>query len=84
MSAVAAQNRFAPPRAEVEDQYEAPAEMVEASRGSRFLAILIDGVLPAVIGIAVAVSRGDAGLPELQAGPHTRHRAAGHWQRATT
>ncbi len=56
MSEVAAQNRFAPPRAEVDDQYDTQAEMVDASRGARFLAIFIDGLPPAVIGIGIAVA----------------------------
>ena len=58
MSGVAAQNRFAPPRAEVDDHYDAQAEMVDASRGARFLAILIDGLLPTaiIIGILAAVA----------------------------
>jgi uncharacterized RDD family membrane protein YckC len=56
MSGVAAQNRFAPPRAEVEDQYDVQAEMVDASRGARFLAMLIDSALPAFVGIGIAVA----------------------------
>jgi uncharacterized RDD family membrane protein YckC len=56
MSAVASQNRFAPPRADVEDQYDAEAQMVDASRGARFLAVLIDGLLPAIIGIGIALA----------------------------
>ena len=56
MSGAAAQNRFAPPRAEVEDQFEGETVMVDAGRGERFLAALIDGVLPVVIGIGIAVA----------------------------
>jgi uncharacterized RDD family membrane protein YckC len=56
MSAVAAQNRFAPPRAEVDDQHDIQAEMVDASRGARLLAIFIDGLPPAVIGIGIAAA----------------------------
>jgi uncharacterized RDD family membrane protein YckC len=56
MSGVAAQNRFAPPRAEVDDHHDVQAKMVDASRGARFLAILIDGLLPAAIGIGIAAA----------------------------
>ena len=56
MSGVASQNRFAPPRADVEDQPDAEAGLVEAGRGARFLAVLIDGVLPMIFGILVAVA----------------------------
>ena len=56
MSAVAAQNRFAPPRADVEDQFNSEDGLVEAGRGTRFLAVLIDGVLPTIIGIFIAIA----------------------------
>ena len=56
MSATVAQNRFAPPRAEVEDKPGGESVMVEAGRGERFLAVLIDGVLPTVLAILVAVA----------------------------
>jgi len=56
MSAVAAQNRFAPPHAEVEDHHDVEMQMVDASRGARFLAILIDGLLPMIIGFGIAVA----------------------------
>jgi uncharacterized RDD family membrane protein YckC len=56
MSGAAAQNRFAPPRAEVEDQVDGDAVMVDAGRGARLLATLIDGVLPALLGIGMAVA----------------------------
>ena len=56
MSGAAAQNRFAPPRAEVEDQHDGEAAMADAGRGERFLAALIDGVLPMVIGVGIAVA----------------------------
>jgi uncharacterized RDD family membrane protein YckC len=69
MSAVAAQNRFAPPQADVEDLNVEQAEMVAASRGARFLAILIDGLLPAVIGIGVAVA---VALPTYQSYKQSR------------
>jgi uncharacterized RDD family membrane protein YckC len=50
-------NPFAPPRAHVEDQYTAPAEMITATRGSRFLAVLVDvspGFVLGIIGGLVA------------------------------
>jgi uncharacterized RDD family membrane protein YckC len=56
MSAVASQNRFAPPRADVEDQYDVEAQMVDASRGARFLAILIDALVPMIVGIGILVA----------------------------
>lgn len=56
MSGVAAQNRFAPPRAEVDDQHDAQSGMVDASRFIRLVAFLIDSLLPAVVGIGVAVA----------------------------
>jgi len=51
-------NPFAPPRAHVEDQFRAPAEMVTATRGSRFLAYLVDispGIVLGVVGVIVAI-----------------------------
>jgi len=58
MSGAIEQNRFAPPRAEVGDSADAQAWMVDAGRGERFLAALIDGLVPtiALIGILVAVA----------------------------
>jgi uncharacterized RDD family membrane protein YckC len=58
MSAIAAQNRFAPPRAGVEDQADFEAGLVEAGRGARFLASLIDSVptIVVVLGILAAVA----------------------------
>jgi uncharacterized RDD family membrane protein YckC len=53
MSSAAAQNRFAPPRAEVEDQHAGDAVMVDAGRWTRLLAALIDGVIPAIIGAVI-------------------------------
>ena len=54
-----AANPFAPPLAHVEDQFAAPQALVTASRGSRFLAYLVDAspglVLGAVGGITAAV-----------------------------
>ncbi|MCK9688274.1 RDD family protein [Scleromatobacter humisilvae] len=58
MSAIAAQNRFAPPRADVELQADVEAGLVEAGRGARLLAVLIDSV-PTIIltlGIVAAVA----------------------------
>ena len=56
MSEFADQNRFAPPRAHVEDPLStAPAQLVIATRGSRFLAFLVD-ISPAfVFGIIAAI-----------------------------
>jgi uncharacterized RDD family membrane protein YckC len=51
MSEIGIQNPFAPPRALVEDRFEASASQVLATRMSRFLAVLCD-TLP---GIALAV-----------------------------
>ncbi|HEY8977269.1 MAG TPA: RDD family protein [Burkholderiaceae bacterium] len=56
MSGAMEQNRFAPPRADVEDSVEAEAGLVEAGRGERFLAALIDGLVPTVAIIAIAVA----------------------------
>ena len=58
MSVAIEQNRFAPPRAEVEDSADTQARMVDAGRGARFLAALIDGLVPMIvmIGILVAVA----------------------------
>jgi uncharacterized RDD family membrane protein YckC len=49
MSGADARSRFAPPRAEVEDPPQDAGAMIAAPRGSRFLAILIDGLVPAVL-----------------------------------
>jgi uncharacterized RDD family membrane protein YckC len=55
MTGAVAENRFAPPRADVEDQAEDAGAMVAASRGARLLAVLIDSVLPLIlIGLIVA------------------------------
>ena len=55
MTGAVAQNRFAPPRAEVEDQADDAGVMLDASRGARLLAVLIDSVLPLVlIGLILA------------------------------
>lgn len=53
MSGVIEQNRFAPPRAQVEDSADGQAWMVEAGRGERFLAALIDGLVPMIVIIAI-------------------------------
>ncbi len=53
MSDTIIENPFAPPRAHVEDQFTAPADMVTATRMSRFLAFLVDmspALVVAVIG----------------------------------
>jgi len=56
MSGAVAQNRFAPPRADVEDQHDEEARMVDAGRGDRFLAVLIDGLVPAIAVIVILVA----------------------------
>ena len=48
-------NPFAPPRAHVEDQFNAPQAMVTATRMSRFLAVLVDGSPGLVIGVVGVV-----------------------------
>ena len=55
MTDAIAQNPFAPPRAHVEDRFNAPGDMVMATRLSRFLAVLIDGSPGLVIGVVGAV-----------------------------
>ena len=57
MSATAP-NPFAPPRAAVDDHYDTQVELVEANRGARFVAVLIDGFAPliVIIGILAAVA----------------------------
>lgn len=57
MTDTAAQNPFAPPRAPVQDHFDAPGEMVTATRLSRFLAVLIDGspvLAVAIVGVILA------------------------------
>jgi uncharacterized RDD family membrane protein YckC len=58
MSVAIEQNRFAPPRAQVGDSDDTQAWMVDAGRGARFLAALIDGLVPTIvlIGVLVAVA----------------------------
>ena len=56
MSGAIAQNRFAPPHADVEDQHDEEARMVDAGRGDRFLAALIDGLAPMVVIILILVA----------------------------
>jgi uncharacterized RDD family membrane protein YckC len=53
MSGMAVPNRFAAPRAEVADQIEGETGLVEAGRGDRFLAALIDGIVPALMACLV-------------------------------
>jgi len=57
MSAVAP-NPYSPPRAQVDDHLDSSQDLVEASRGARFAAVLIDGVAPfvVVVGILAAVA----------------------------
>jgi uncharacterized RDD family membrane protein YckC len=55
MTGAVAENRFAPPRADVEDQADDAGAMVDASRGARLLAVIIDSVLPLIlIGVILA------------------------------
>ena len=53
-----APNPFAPPRAAVDDHYDTQVELVDADRGARFVAVLIDGLAPMVVlfGILAAVA----------------------------
>jgi len=57
MSATAP-NPYTPPRAVVDDHVDSPGELVEAGRGARFAAALIDGLAPIVVlvGILAAVA----------------------------
>jgi uncharacterized RDD family membrane protein YckC len=55
MSDFADQNRFAPPRANVEDPIVPATEMVVATRGARFLAVLVDVSPGLVLGIMAAL-----------------------------
>ena len=55
MSDTIIENPFAPPRAHVEDQFTAPADMVTATRTSRFLAFLVDMSPAVIVGIMAAV-----------------------------
>ena len=68
-------NPFAPPRAHVEDPFTAPRAMVPATRGSRFLAFLIDcspaivaGVVAAIMVAAVAPGLFSGKIDPLAAG----------------
>lgn len=57
MTGAIAQSRFAPPRADVQDQADADdaGAMVQASRGARLLAVIIDSVLPMIlVGLIIA------------------------------
>ena len=81
MSAVVAQNRFAPPRADVEDQrrHRGPHGRCRTRgplprRADRRRAAEIAGIL-------IARRRGDSRVRELQAGARARHRPAGAGQR---
>jgi uncharacterized RDD family membrane protein YckC len=60
MSSIGAQNPFAPPRALVDDQIDTQIEMVEATRGARLAAAIIDflavGGVAAIIGILAAIA----------------------------
>jgi uncharacterized RDD family membrane protein YckC len=69
------QNPFAPPRAHVEDQFQAPSAMVTATRGSRLLAVIVDAspvfVVAVIGGILAAIM-----IPGLMAGNFTPQGAA--------
>jgi uncharacterized RDD family membrane protein YckC len=56
MSGAIEHHRFAPPRAEVDDSHDTEARMVAAGRGERFLAALVDGLVPVVAIIAILVA----------------------------
>jgi len=56
MTGAVGQNRFAPPRADVEDQPVEAGAMVSASRVARFLAILIDGLVPTLLAMFIVVA----------------------------
>ena len=53
MSDGISENRFAPPHADVRDQQDGEAHMVTATRLSRFLAILVDGVAPGIVTVLI-------------------------------
>jgi uncharacterized RDD family membrane protein YckC len=55
MSESATQNPFAPPLAHVQDQVAATAEMIMATRMSRFLAFLVDMSPALVLGVVGAI-----------------------------
>ena len=55
MSEYGSKNLYAPPRAEVHDHAEPEMELVQATRLSRFLAILIDCVPGFVIGLVAGI-----------------------------
>ncbi|MEP6504406.1 MAG: RDD family protein [Betaproteobacteria bacterium] len=60
MSSIGSQNPFAPPRALVDDQIDTQIEMIEATRGSRFAAAIIDVLalmgIAAIVGILAAIA----------------------------
>jgi uncharacterized RDD family membrane protein YckC len=56
MSGTGAQNPFAPPRAPVDDQVDLQVEMVEATRGARLAATIIDGLALGSVGILAAIA----------------------------
>ena len=55
MSDITTQNPFAPPLARLSEPSPARG-LVEASRGSRFAAALLDGVIPGGVGLVLGVS----------------------------
>lgn len=76
MTDASTQNPFAPPRAHVEDHYGAPQQLVTATRGSRFLAFLVDcspGLVIGVVGGIIAALM----LPGLFAGKFDQAAAGG-------
>lgn len=69
------QNPFAPPRAHVEDQFQAPSAMVTATRGSRLLAVIVD-MSPVLVIAIIGGILAAAMIPGLMAGNFTPQGAA--------
>jgi len=67
MTDATTQNPFAPPRAPVQDHFNAPGEMVTATRMSRFLAVLID-CSPALVFLVIGVVMALIMMPAAFAG----------------
>lgn len=87
MNVALAQNRFAPPRADVEDAPDDAGAMLDASRGARLLAVLIDSVLPLMLAIlivaAVAIPAYEnyrqASVPGIAPPTSSRHHLTTTW-----
>jgi uncharacterized RDD family membrane protein YckC len=58
MADYGSKNLYAPPRAEVNDPVQPELEMVNASRGARFAAAIVDGLPMLVVGIVFVASMG--------------------------